>query len=715
MLNMIESNDTKTFWRSVNRFTRKNSYTKTNITNEMWLNYFSNLFNPTVGYNFHFRRSEDYNVYDLVLDASISDTEVLKAVNHLKTGKSPGDDGISAEYYKAIYPVINEHLKNLFNCIYDNAYFPHTWSNSLVVPIHKKGPRTNPNNYRGISLLSIFSKIFMHIMYSRINKWCIMNSVLCPEQGGFKQGFSTIDSIFTLNTIISKHIQKKGGRFYCAFIDFTKAFDLLNRDAIWLKLQNLKMSSKMIKMLIAIYRNVNARVFTGGGYTDTFHCPWGVKQGCQLSPTIFNLFINDLPAYFREKGTYQLAVNNLEVSMLLYADDLVLLSDSAIGLQRQLNILQEYCNRWNLRVSEEKSKIMVFRNGGRLRSYEKWFYNGKVLETCTYFSYLGVNFSSVLSWSHNIKMRASKGLTALGCIQSFFHRFPKIDSKVIWKVFDTKIKPIVHYGAEIWGFMEAKEIEKVQNKMCKQLLRIHSKVPTIALQGETGRLPLKTNRLFMVINYWLRLISLNNNRLTKDAYNLQVRWVELNKKCWLSEVIAILCNHGFSEVWFNHGVGDEKIFKGLFMQRVNDMALQQWNSSVNEMNRLSLYRIYKDIHISEKYIDSLGAFKKSLIANFRCTGLPLKSIVGVYYDKIDYELCFCDFCDVPLIENEYHFLLECRAYRDIRQRLIPSFYWNPPSIQKFKQLLTRTDLRWLNNFGKYIQEAMEERQKRLCL
>ena len=126
-------------------------------------------------------------------------------------------------------------------------------------------------------------------------------------------------------------------------------------------------------------------------------------------------------------------------------------------------------------------------------------------------------------------MRASKGLTALGCIQSFFHRFPKIDSKVIWKVFDTKIKPIVHYGAEIWGFMEAKEIEKVQNKMCKQLLRIHSKVPTIALQGETGRLPLKTNRLFMVINYWLRLISLNNNRLTKDAYNLQVRWVELNK------------------------------------------------------------------------------------------------------------------------------------------------------------------------------------------
>ena len=715
VLNMLDSNDVKAFWTSVNKYSRKNQFTNAKISNENWLCHFRSLFNPAVDHAFQWRLIQNYYVYDGILDVVITDTEICQAVGRLKLGKSPGEDGVPAEYYKAIYPLTHGIIKDLFNRIYDRSYFPTSWSNSLVLPIHKKGSHSDPNNYRGVSLLSVFSKMFMNVLYSRINKWCNLNDVLCREQGGFKAGFSTMDSVFTLNTIINKHINKKGGRFYCAFVDFTKAFDLLNREAIWFKLQKLKMSSKMINMLMAVYSNVNARVFTGSGCTDYFECPWGVKQGCIISPTLFNLYINDLPAYFKEKATYLIPLKDHEVSLLLYADDLVLLSDSAIGLQRQLNILQEYCKMWNLKVSEEKSKIMVFRNGGKLRSYEKWYYNNKLLETCTYFCYLGVHFSSVLSWSQNIKLRATKGLRALGCVQSLMYKIPKMDTRVLWKVFDTKIKPILHYGAEIWGFSDAVEIEKVQNNLCKKVLKINSRVPNIALQGETGRLPLRIDRLILIINYWLRIIKLNDNRLTKDAYKLQVKWMEQNKRCWLSDVMTILCNHGFSDVWFNHGVGDETMFNFMFKQRVTDMALQKWNTDLNEMNRLKIYRMYKENCSSEEYIEKLGSFKKCLVANFRCTGLPLKAIVGVYYDKIEYELCFCDFCESPLIENEYHFLLECTAYKEIRRKLIPFFYWNPPSIHKFKQLMTRTDIKWLNNFGNYVQEAMEKRQKLLNL
>ena len=166
--------------------------------------------------------------------------------------------------------------------------------------------------------------------------------------------------------------------------------------------------------------------------------------------------------------------------------------------------------------------------------------------------------------------------------------------------------------------------------------------------------------------------------------------------------MTILCHHGFGDVWFNQEVGDEIMFNFVFKQRVTDMALQKWNADVSEMNRLQIYRIFKENCSSEAYIDILGSFRKCLVANFRCSGLPLKTIIGVYYEKIDYDICFCDFWKIPLIENEFHFFLECTAYREIRRRLIPLFYWNPPSMHKFKQLMRRTDLKWLNNLGIYI-------------
>ena len=96
-------------------------------------------------------------------------------------------------------------------------------------------------------------------------------------------------------------------------------------------------------MLRGVYRKVNAKILTAHSCTDNFECLWGVKQGCILSPNLFNIFINDLPAFFRDKGAFQIPLSDHEASLLLYADDLVLLADSAIELQRQLNWLQEYC------------------------------------------------------------------------------------------------------------------------------------------------------------------------------------------------------------------------------------------------------------------------------------------------------------------------------------------------------------------------------------
>ena len=306
IIKAINEKNTKLFWSNVNKFVKKRSTPNITIPEEVWLRHFRNLFNPVIHSNAHFRVNRDNFVWDENLDRMISEDDIRNAVNNLRSGKSPGEDGIPAEFYKAIFPVIKEQLIDLFNKIFSQAYFPESWCNSLIIPIHKKGLQTDPNNYRGISLLSVFGKVFMNIMNVRISKWCERNEILCQEQGGFKKQFSTIDSVFVLETVIRKYLMKPKGRFYCAFVDFTKAFDLLNRDSLWYKLQNLNMSTKMLNMLMSIYRNVKARVLSNRGYTDAFQCPWGVKQGCILSPTLFNLYINDLPTFFRNRGTLQI-------------------------------------------------------------------------------------------------------------------------------------------------------------------------------------------------------------------------------------------------------------------------------------------------------------------------------------------------------------------------------------------------------------------------
>ena len=445
--NLIETKDSKTFWSTLKRIQGRKGMLSTNISCQQWYYHFKRLFNPPIQKTSNYMRNCEYAIVVEQIDNRITEDEVIRAINGLKSGKAPGIDGIPAEFYKALIPYGTTVINRLFNKIYDLAYFPETWRESLIITIHKKGQVNNPDNYRGISLLNVLSKAFTTILNTRISRWLEQDSTLCKEQGGFRRKFSTIDSIFILETLIEKYIGKPRGRLYCAFVDFTKAFDTINREALWLKLQNIGISSKMLNMLMSIYSKVEASVLTQRGQSQTFFCPMGVKQGCILSPTLFSAYVNDLPTFFANEGTHQIPLVDLELSSMLYADDLVLISESSIGLQRQLNLLKNYCDKWQLKVNQEKTKVMVFRRGGALRRYEKWYYDGIQLDTCTYFSYLGVNFSSLHHWGYNQRFRASKGLKAMGSLNRLLHTMPSISSDTVWKVFDTQILPILHYSS----------------------------------------------------------------------------------------------------------------------------------------------------------------------------------------------------------------------------------------------------------------------------
>jgi len=150
-------------------------------------------------------------------------SEIRTALQKLRSGKAAGPDQIISEFLKASEAQVLPFLTSLFNKMFQEGIFPTEWTKSIIVPLHKKGDRDNPDNYRGISLLSCVSKIFTGVLNARLMKWAEENSVITDAQAGFRRRHSTVDHIFTLYALIERQFCRNE-KLYVAFVDFFKAF-----------------------------------------------------------------------------------------------------------------------------------------------------------------------------------------------------------------------------------------------------------------------------------------------------------------------------------------------------------------------------------------------------------------------------------------------------------------------------------------------------------
>eukprot|EP00745_Piridium_sociabile_P012148 TRINITY_DN18857_c0_g1_i10.p1 TRINITY_DN18857_c0_g1~~TRINITY_DN18857_c0_g1_i10.p1 ORF type:complete len:206 (-),score=0.01 TRINITY_DN18857_c0_g1_i10:531-1148(-) len=167
------------------------------------------------------------------------------------------------------------------------------------------------------------------------------------------------------------------------------------------------------------------------------------------------------------------------------------------------------------------------------------------------------------------------------------------------------------YAAEIWGLTRFQVIESTHLFACKRFLRVSPKTPNLMVYGELGRYPLFVDSMLRVIRYWFKLQKLNLVRLPKQAYEMYrnkiIRNVEnqIDKHNWVSTVRHCLDTYGFSDVWLNGGVGNEKAFIQVFKQRLIDCYMQEWSSKLYDSDRYSTYRCFKSLLQPEKYLSDI--------------------------------------------------------------------------------------------------------------
>ena len=318
----------------------------------------------------------------------------------------------------------------------------------MITPIFKSGEIYNPSDYRGITVTSCLSKLFTLIINERLVSFINTKAILKPNQIGFRRKFRTSDHIFVLNTILNSYFAN-GKPVYSCFVDFSKAYDSVWRDRLVYKLILRKFSYRFISLISSMYHGLTSAVKLSNGITPFFESFVGLRQGCNLSPMLFNIFINDLTEIFDEKCC-PVIIGNYNLNCLLYADDLLLLSETKNGLKECIARLGHYTKIWKLFVNLKKTKIMVFNKVGRIFDLRIPF-EGKVIEPCSRYDYLGTTFTPSGSFSLGRKTLHKKASRAMSSFLSEINLRAGAQPLTIQKFFRALVRPILLYNCEMWG------------------------------------------------------------------------------------------------------------------------------------------------------------------------------------------------------------------------------------------------------------------------
>ena len=295
---------------------------------------------------------------------------------------------------------------------------PDTWLKVVIKPIPKgNNQSTIPSEYRGISLQSFIAKSYCRILNNRLREYIENNSKISDEQNGFRQNGCCQDHILTLTTILENRILQNRDTFAC-FINFRKAFDCVDRELLWRKLETrYSISGNFLNALKALYKKVRCAVDINHNLSECFDVENGVKQGCILSPSLFAMYIDDLVEQLRVKNAWTVC-GECMVSSLLYADDIVLVAPDKESLEVLIKVVEEWCGRWRMNLNIAKTKILHFRkkSKNKTRSDHCFTFNSEVIEYVEQYKYLGLVLTEHLDWGKAIEEIHTKANRALALL-----------------------------------------------------------------------------------------------------------------------------------------------------------------------------------------------------------------------------------------------------------------------------------------------------------
>ena len=518
--------------------------------------------------------------------------EVTEAVNRLKNRKAPGVCSITAEMLKHGGPLLLSWLHRIITRVWVTERSPQDWKDAIIVPVFKnKGSRLECGRHRGISLLSIPGKVYALILLTRVSK--CMEATVLENQAGFRKHRSATDQLFILSQVL-------GGAFefripvHTCFVDLLKAYDKVNRDALWLVCERSGLSPKVLRLLQDLHSNTHSSVRAYGCLSKPFVTNNGVRQGCVLAPALFAIFLDYVVRFafadtsdgvtLRYTVDGQLRVTpirrgqiDLLLQILLYADDMAIVCHSAEGLERLVFALERATQLFLLPINQSKTKLLSIDplNTDRKPSItlrnitlehilpppteeEKEEERHKKKKRQTSFKYLGRTFTTQPELKTEISARLQRANKSFWQLAAPLYRRKDISIQTKVSVFTATVLPSLLWGSETWAprFTDVARLESFQMRCARYMLGIsyatHGNVTHASMRTACGLVPieslLRTRRL-----RWLGHLS----RMDSQRLPRKVLFSVLGEgrpqgrpfTSWRQHILRDLLYHGVQHDW----------------------------------------------------------------------------------------------------------------------------------------------------------------------
>jgi hypothetical protein len=410
------------------------------------------------------------------------------------------------------------------------------WFRSVIIGLLKKGKDgKNPDSYRIIALESCVLKVITLLIHKRITDWADARGLIPDYQNGFREGYRTNNNPFILRCV-KEWACAKGLTIYVAAIDATNAFPSTDHPTLWLKLLRMGMGGALFDWLRMLYQRMEYYVRHGDRNSTEFKAFIGLLTGDPASPVLWNLFMADL---IMPDDVDDVILTGVRMTIPAQADDILLISTSAEGLQRRLNTLDTWCSRNFIVVNMIKTIIMIF---GRAPTDLLFKLGENILAITVEEKYVGMNFRTDTRnmFADHYKAKASTARYCAHRIMGLEDSTGRLTPKELKTLYMARVDCHLIHGCEVSPDCEdvhVKELCAVQVDFLRQMLNVHSQSMHAPLFTETGIMPLRPRRFMLLLVYLQHLLSLPLPHFARAALDSSIELAAIGKKSWAGDVL----------------------------------------------------------------------------------------------------------------------------------------------------------------------------------
>ena len=620
---------------------------KANLFNEFYASICTPIKNSSVLPPLRYRTNKKLSYF------SVSEKDILLIIKALDSSKAHGYDNLSIKMIKLCEKSITIPLKLIFEESLKCGVFPEIWKKANVVPVHKKEDKTLVKNYRPISLLPIFGKIFERVIYNSIFNYFNGNKLFTPSQSGFLPGDSCIAQLLSIiHEIQTAFDENPAGDVRGIFLDISKAFDKVWHEGLLYKLKTYGIDGQLLSLLENYLKNREQRVVLNGQTSEWRKIKSGVPQGSVLGPLLFLIYINDLP-------------DGISSICKIFADDTSLFSkvidinESANNLNSDLEKITKWAHQWKMQFNPDPNKQaneVIFSKKLNGISYPPVKFNNNDIAKCSDQKHLGIVLDSMLNFESHVNQKIKKCNKLIGVIRRLSVHLPRTALLTIYKSF---IRPNLDYGDILYDKPKNEnfqnKLEKVQYRACLAITNAIQGTSKDRLYDELGLYSLTNRRWKSKLIFFYKIV---NGMLPNYLYSFLDFPSQENYPL-----------RSASENIIRPIPTRTKTFKNSFFP----FCISEWNNLATEIRNAKSINIFKKLILKEKKEHSLFSIYDPL-------GVKLLTRLRLQFSHLNEHKFRHGFNDTlnPIcacgneIETTEHFFLRCHFFSAQRKELFKS-------------------------------------------